>query len=178
MRRPVVVRSLVALLACGLGGCGTAANVASVSSTTSPASPPSLTRSLSASPAASLPAPSLPVGSLPAGSGAAAPTGSAAATFGEGYAVACGGHPTVNAVVTLLRNSHVLPRSAQVTVTVGPLCAGAWQYTVVSEAGHEPLQVVTQGDPASLVLVTAGTDVCTPMVRTQAPAGIVSVAHC
>ena len=58
------------------------------------------------------------------------------------------------------------------------LCAADWQFTVVTETGREPLQVVTRGTPDSLSLVTAGTYVCTPTVRTQAPVGIISVAHC
>jgi hypothetical protein len=45
-------------------------------------------------------------------------------------------------------------------------------------AGREPLQVVTQGAPNALQLVTAGTEVCSVPVRTQAPSGILMVAHC
>jgi hypothetical protein len=92
--------------------------------------------------------------------------------------VSCAGYPAAARVIALLRGKQVIGRSAKVGASVGPLCAGGWQYTVLTESGREPLQVVTQGAPASLVLITAGTDVCTPMVRTQAPAGILAVVHC
>jgi hypothetical protein len=108
----------------------------------------------------------------------ARPSASALPSFPDGYAVSCAGYPAVSRVIALLRGKQVIGRSASVTATVGPLCAGGWQYTVLAESGREPLQVVTQGKPASLVLVTAGTDVCTPLVRTQAPAGILAVVHC
>ncbi len=106
------------------------------------------------------------------------PTTPSATGFGDTVAVSCAGHPGAERVIALLKTKGVLAGSASVTVQVGPLCAGSWQYTVLSVTGREPLQVVTRGAPEALQLVTAGTDVCSGTVRTQAPAGIVSLAHC
>ncbi|HKT02472.1 MAG TPA: hypothetical protein VJT31_23335, partial [Rugosimonospora sp.] len=108
----------------------------------------------------------------------AAPSVSAPPSFAEASAVACGGYPAVGRIIALLRRNQVVPASSALTASIGPLCAGGWQYTVFTSAGREPLQVVTQGAPASLTLVTAGTDVCTPLVQTQAPAGILAATHC
>ena len=63
-------------------------------------------------------------------------------------------------------------------VLTGPLCAGSWQYTIMTVPDHDPLQVVTRGAASSLTVVTAGTYVCTPEVTGAAPSGIVSAAHC
>jgi hypothetical protein len=99
--------------------------------------------------------------------------------FDEFVAVPCGGRPNADQVLAAVRRgSDLLPRSLRAAVTTGPLCAGTWQYTVISVSGREPLQVVTKGAPTSLTLVTAGTDVCTVTVRTSAPTGIMTVAHC
>jgi hypothetical protein len=65
-----------------------------------------------------------------------------------------------------------------VTVDTGPLCAGTWQYTVVLVPNREPLAVVTRGRPGALELVTAGTNVCSIPVRTEAPIGIRTAATC
>ncbi|MFG1949576.1 hypothetical protein [Micromonospora sp. NPDC048830] len=89
----------------------------------------------------------------------------------------CRNGPSGNRVVSLVRGSAgVLPRSAEVRVRQGPLCAGDWQYTVLRVTGHEELQVVTRGRPGALKLVTAGTDVCTIEVRVSAPGGIRALA--
>jgi hypothetical protein len=80
--------------------------------------------------------------------------------------------------VVLLRGKGFVAAGAQVTVQAGPLCAGSWQYTVLSIPGRGLLQVVTKGVPPGLELVTAGTDVCTAPVRVEAPAGIVAAARC
>jgi hypothetical protein len=98
--------------------------------------------------------------------------------FAEAYAVNCAGRPGVDGVVALLRAKGVITGSPAVTPQVGPLCAGTWQYTVLGVAGRESLQVVTEGPPEALHLVAAGTDVCSGAVRTLAPTGIISVAHC
>jgi hypothetical protein len=162
-RRPLLVGPLVAAALCGLTGCGTAGAPAAV-----PSPVPAATGSPSPSP--------IPLRSLPA---LPSPSPSSAGpSFADGYAVACGGYPALSRVVALLRSRQVIGRGANLAATVGPLCAGGWQYTVLSEAGREPLQVVTRGTPSALVLVTAGTYVCTAMVRTQAPPGILTVAHC
>jgi hypothetical protein len=80
--------------------------------------------------------------------------------------------------VALLRTRGLLTSSAGITAQLGPLCAGDWQYTVLTVPGREALQVVSKGPPGTLVLVTAGTDVCSIPVRTQAPTGILTVTHC
>jgi hypothetical protein len=101
------------------------------------------------------------------------------APFGEAVAVPCAGRPSADQVVALLRRTpKLLPRGATVTVRTGPVCAGSWQYTIVSVPDREALEVVTKGPPGSLVLVTAGTDVCSIEVRTAAPIGIRTAAHC
>lgn len=128
----------------------------------------------SASPSASLSAradrtPVVPVPSTPSQS----PTG-----FPESYAVTCNGKPGLDKVVALLKAKGVVSGSATVTAKEGPLCAGTWQYTVLDVTGLGPLQVVTQGAPTALKLVTYGTDVCSVEVRTQAPFGIRAQAQC
>lgn len=78
----------------------------------------------------------------------------------------------------LRAKTKLLPKTGTIAVPTGPLCAGTWQYTILTVTGKEPLQVVTQGTPTALKLVTAGTDVCSVEVRTHAPVGIVSAARC
>ena len=67
--------------------------------------------------------------------------------------------------------------SAQ-TVAKGPVCAGDWQYIILNVPQKEPLQIVSRGTPDNLTMVTAGTDVCSIPVRTEAPAGIRNAALC
>jgi hypothetical protein len=98
--------------------------------------------------------------------------------FAADVAVDCLGQPTGTQVTALLRARSVLTAGASARVTTGPLCAGDWQYTVVTVTGREPLQVVSQGEPTALTLVTAGTDVCSTAVRGQAPPGILALTHC
>jgi hypothetical protein len=98
--------------------------------------------------------------------------------FGEQFAINCGGEPSGEDVLALLRAEGVLDANTQATVTDGPRCAGTWQYAVVSVEDLDPLQVVTSGDPDDLELVAAGTDVCIPEVRIQAPPGIRDAAAC
>ncbi|HEX5596117.1 MAG TPA: hypothetical protein VFX61_08915 [Micromonosporaceae bacterium] len=104
-------------------------------------------------------------------------TGPAATpTFSELTAADCQGRPTGAQVIELLRRDKVLARDVRVTIDSLPVCAGTWQYTVVQVPGHEPLQVVSEGPPTALKLVTAGTDVCSIPVRTAAPPGIRNLA--
>jgi hypothetical protein len=104
---------------------------------------------------------------------------SATVLFGPAVAVACGGRPGADQVLSALRRrSNLLPAGVRANVQTGPLCAGDWQYTVILVSGREPLQVVTRGAPGALTLVTAGTDVCNVTVRTTAPPGIITAAHC
>jgi hypothetical protein len=103
---------------------------------------------------------------------------SASPTFAEASAVSCAGQPSADQVTARVRAAGLIDGGAKATVTLGPMCAGSWQYTVLNVAGREPLQVVTDGQPAALTLVTAGTDVCSTEVLTQAPPGIIDATHC
>jgi hypothetical protein len=119
--------------------------------------------------------PPAPLPSVPA-----SPSASASATgFPESYVVACGGKPTAAQVIAVVRRQpSLLAAGASVVASVGPLCAGTWQYTVLDVTDHEPMQVVTKGRPSSLTFVTAGTNVCTVDVRAAAPVALLSAANC
>jgi hypothetical protein len=107
------------------------------------------------------------------------PTATPGPSFVDAYAVSCAGYPTAEQVVAVLRRAgNLLPAGATVTVQSPPQCSGEWQFTVVSVPDREPLQVVTKGPPTALQLITAGTDVCSIPVRTQAPQGIRTLARC
>ncbi|MDG4827724.1 hypothetical protein O7627_00200 [Solwaraspora sp. WMMD1047] len=102
----------------------------------------------------------------------AGPTG-----FSESVAVPCAGRPSGQQVLSLVRDTDgLLPGGVRISIKTGPLCAGAWQYSVVTVRGGEPLQVVTNGPPGDLNLITAGTDVCSVPVRATAPYGIRAIA--
>jgi hypothetical protein len=101
-----------------------------------------------------------------------------ASGFSSRVTVACGGTPTGEQVISLLRRLGVLTAQQRATVTTGPLCAGTWQYTVVSVPAADPMNVVTRGQPTALALVTAGTNPCTAKVRAEAPEGIRSALRC
>lgn len=145
-----------------LPGCGTAATPVAAPSVSVPSTP-------AASPTPVPPAvpPPLPV-----------PSASSPAGFPPNLAVGCAGNPGVDRIVALVRAQGVLDAGQSATATLGPLCAGTWQYTVLQAPQREPLQVVSKGPAGALVMVTAGTDVCTDAVRAQAPLGIISAAHC
>jgi len=95
-----------------------------------------------------------------------------------GRAVSCGGEPSAEEILDLLREEGLLTGDTEATVAEGPLCEQDWQYTVIEVPDRDPLQVVTSGDPGDLTLVTAGTDVCTVDVRVRAPDGIRVAASC
>lgn len=119
-------------------------------------------------------APTPGVSPSPAGSPPLVPPATAGADL---VAVNCRNGPSADRVLTLLRGpAQVLPRGVVVRVRTGPLCARDWQYTVLEVTGHEELQVVTRGRPDALLLVTAGTDVCTVEVRAAGPVGIRTLA--
>ncbi len=168
MIRPRLALPCALLLA--LAGC--AAPVPSVEPPTrSPAAPSGAPSSEPPTTTAALPPPVLPLPSaLPS---ATTPTG-----FPEGTAASCVGRPAADRVIALVRAKGIVDGTGTLSAQVGPLCAGTWQYTILVAPGREPLQVVTEGQPTALVLVTAGTDVCTDQVRASAPAGIVAAAHC
>jgi len=140
-----------------LAGCGVPPELAE---------PPSAIAAPTATPSRTGPATTTP-GTQPS---IATPT--ATRTFEGLTARDCQGRPTGAQVIDLLRRSDLLPRNVKVTVEKAPVCAGSWQYTVVRVADHEPLQVVSKGQPTSLDLVTAGTNVCSIPVRVSAPPGI------
>jgi hypothetical protein len=114
---------------------------------------------------------------LPTASGS--PTPSPAATFSETYYVPCLGAPSGEQVIAAVRKkTSLLPRTGTIGVPTGPLCSGTWQYTILQAPAKDPLLVVTKGAPTALTIVTAGSDVCTIAVRTQAPAGLLAAARC
>jgi hypothetical protein len=107
------------------------------------------------------------------------PPTTAPTTPADTVAVACGGRPSASQVIAAVRRDrNLLPQGVTPQVLTGPLCAGSWQYTIISVPEHDPLQVVTRGSASSLTVVTAGTYVCIPEVTGAAPSGIVSAAHC
>ena len=169
LRAPRIHGTRAGLLAAGglltsavlLPGCGT---------------PPEL-REPQAAPTSARPVPVIPTVAAPLpvpSTSTPAPTTAAPSDLA---AMPCRGGPTGAQVVALLRKPPIgLPKQAHATVTVGPLCADGWQYTIVEVPDHEPLEVVSKGRPSALSLVTAGTDVCNIPVRTEAPPGIQSAA--
>jgi hypothetical protein len=101
-----------------------------------------------------------------------------ASGFAESVAVGCAGRPTGEQVVALLRRSAVLPAAARPGIGGGPLCAGTWQYTVLTLPETEPLHVITRGAPEALVVETVGTNPCTARVKATAPPGILTAIRC
>lgn len=88
----------------------------------------------------------------------------------------CTAGPTGPQVLALVAGRPGIPGD-DLTVTEGPYCAAAWQFTIVGIAGRsdddvEPLLVVSTGRPANLRIVEAGADVCTTPVEQDAPPGI------
>jgi hypothetical protein len=123
-------------------------------------------------PAAEPTAPLPPVPTTP--SATPSPTG-----FPESYVSPCNGKPSAAQVIAVVRRQPaLLAHGATATATVGPLCSGTWQYTVLAVTDREPMQVVTKGRPGSLTFVTAGTDVCTVDVRAEAPVALLTTADC
>jgi hypothetical protein len=167
---PVLVATVAVCVLTAVAGCGRSAGDSRAVAGGNPR--PSGTPSARPTPSVRVEPPSL--GPLPTPSLRSASPG-----FPEEAAVSCAGRPTAEQVITVLRrNTDVLPAGATVTVRVGPLCAGTWQFTEIEVPDREPLRVLTRGAPGSLTFVTAGTYVCTSMVRTTAPTGILAVAHC
>ncbi|HTF12710.1 MAG TPA: hypothetical protein VK659_31515 [Asanoa sp.] len=153
MRRPLllVASALVALVA---AGCGTPPEL----------KPPGTTVPRPSATASPTPTPPTPP-TVPA------TTLSPTPGFPDSPAVACAGRPSADQVVALLKRRGLLASSYSGRASVGPLCAGTWQW-IVLDTNNGPLQAVTEGPPTALRLVTAGTDVCSIEVRAAAPAGI------
>lgn len=170
----ILVGAATVLAASALGGCGrrvTPVPLPTLAVTAAPSRHPTGTPASWAPVTAPLPSSTSVTRPVPS-------TSASATGFPEEVAVPCAGAPGADPIIALLRANGWLSARSSVTATTGPLCAGTWQYTVFAVSGHEPLQVVTEGPPTALRLVTAGTDVCTVTVRTTGPAGIVSAAHC
>jgi hypothetical protein len=156
---------IVAAAGCALAACSSPPTRSAGQATAAPAgASPAATGTATAS---SLPPPPPPP-----------PLSAPSPTFAEDTTAACAGHPSADQVTAQVRTGGAVAAGAKLTARLGPLCAGGWQYTVFTVAGREPLQVVTMIGPAGLTLVTAGTDVCSAVVLTSAPVGIVNVAHC
>ncbi|MEO3746012.1 hypothetical protein [Plantactinospora sp. B5E13] len=136
--------------------------------------PPELERSRAATPAAPTPTPT--VTGTPGVGPTLPPTPTVTPTGNGTIAVDCGGRPSRDQVVALLRRVDLLPRSARVTFRNAPVCAADWQYSVIEVPGRDLLQVVTTGPADNLKLVTAGNDVCNIKVRVEAPPGIRTLA--
>ena len=121
----------------------------------------------------------------PSGDGSSAParlptptTPTSPSGFSEYVATSCNGRPTGAQVIAAVRPKLKLAANVQVTVTTQPTCAGKWQYTVLSVPSREPVHVVTNGEPAALNVVAAGTNPCIPAVRVSAPSGLRAVLGC
>jgi hypothetical protein len=98
-------------------------------------------------------------------------------TPGPPPAPKCTNGPTGQQVLAVVKDRPGIPDN-ELKVIEGPFCAGEWQFAVVeivpgaSEEKVEPLLVVTNGKPATLKVIEAGTDVCSVKVRNEAPTGI------
>jgi hypothetical protein len=114
----------------------------------------------------------------------ATPTRSAGASpsqlpFSEAYVSQCSGRPSGDQVIAAVRRVRPsLPAGPAVTVKSGPLCAGVWQYTIITVSGSEPLQIMSKGAPAALTVVTVGTDPCSVEVKATAPPALLNTANC
>ncbi|WP_432833271.1 hypothetical protein [Dactylosporangium sp. CA-092794] len=171
MRTAATVLAIVSL-GCLLSACR--------HSTDAAPPPPEITR-LSQEPLVPVPetTPSAPVtgpspSASPSRSASPSPSG-----FSEAYVTYCNGRPSGEQVIAAVRhwNAH-LPAGNGVSVQKQPVCAGIWQYTVLTVTGREPLRVITKGDPAALSVVTAGTDPCTVEVRATAPTALLAAVEC
>lgn len=126
-----------------------------------------------ANPISAAPVPTPPSAS-PSRSASPSPSG-----FPEGYVTYCNGRPSGEQVIAAVRRADAnLPSGNGLSVQKQPVCAGIWQYTILSVTGREPLQVITKGDPARLTVVTVGTDPCTAEVRATAPPALLAAVDC
>ncbi|MET7418124.1 hypothetical protein [Dactylosporangium sp. NPDC005555] len=99
--------------------------------------------------------------------------------FSDAYVSQCNGRPTGEQVIAAVRKARPgLPTGSGLTVKTGPLCAGVWQYTILTVTNSEPLQIMSKGAPASLTIVTAGTDPCSVEVKATAPLALLRTADC
>ncbi|MDG4822089.1 hypothetical protein O7635_09510 [Asanoa sp. WMMD1127] len=168
MRRPTLPPLLLASATVALvaAGCGTPPELNPPGTAV-----PRPTATASATPTV-LPPPLTP---QPSTSTPQQPTPTTTTGFPDSPAVACGGRPSAAQVISLLKRRGLLASSYRGRVTVGPMCAGTWQWSVLDTA-NGPLQAVSRITGNTLRLVTAGTDVCSIEVRAGAPAGIRAAA--
>jgi hypothetical protein len=105
------------------------------------------------------------------------PTTTSPTTPGPSPAAKCTSGPTAAQVIAVVKERPGIPE-AELKVIDGPFCSGTWQFSIVeiaaadAEDEYEPLQVVSNGTPASLKVIEAGTDVCSLKVQNEAPPGI------
>jgi hypothetical protein len=169
MRAAAAVLSIVSL-GCLLSGCTRSHGD---SGPLLPPVSPQAARTASPTPIST---PVAPARTTPARSASSSPS---QLPFSEAYVSQCNGRPTGEQVIAAVRRARPnLPSGAGVTVKTGPLCAGVWQYTMLTVTGSEPLQVMTKGAPAALTVVTVGTDPCTVEVKATAPPALLSTANC
>ncbi|WP_433081651.1 hypothetical protein ACQP1P_46725 [Dactylosporangium sp. CA-052675] len=99
--------------------------------------------------------------------------------FPETQVSYCNGKPSGAQVLAAVRKARPnLPSGGGVKVQTEPVCSGVWQYTILSVTDSEPLRVITKGSPASLTVVTVGTDPCTVEVRAAAPIAFLDAVDC
>jgi hypothetical protein len=119
------------------------------------------------------------VTTVPAVPSASAGTSPVPSGFSENYVTYCNGRPSGEQVVAAVRKVRPnLPAGSGVAIQKAPVCSGVWQYTVLTVADSEPLRVITKGGPASLTVVTVGTDPCTVEVRATAPVAFLDAVDC
>jgi hypothetical protein len=104
------------------------------------------------------------------------PAGTVSPTPTPSHAPRCSGSPTRTQILTLIKGRPGIPKKT-LKVNDGPYCAGGWSFSTVEVSGEteddlEPLMVLTTGADATLAVFSAGSDVCTDRVQTDAPAGI------
>jgi hypothetical protein len=94
---------------------------------------------------------------------------------GPSPAPRCKNGPTAQQVLTVVKGRPGVPQE-ELKVVEGPYCSGTWQFSIVQIAGadddDEALLVVTNGPPATIKVVEAGTDVCSVKVQNESPPGI------
>ena len=125
-------------------------------------------------PPVTLPAATYPT--LPATTAAPTTTSPTSPTPTPSHAPACLGEPTGAQILAQVKTRKGVP-TKPLKVDQGPFCAGDWSFTTVEITGEdadqlEPLMVLATGKGATLVVIAAGSDVCSNRVQTQAPAGI------
>jgi hypothetical protein len=153
--------ALAVIAAAGLAGCGAPPELKSRGpDVPEPSARPPLRTT--AAPPGYTPRPTPPVSFAPT-------------PFPEYVAVDCAGRPTPEQVIAVVRRDTDIDPGGVIT---SPLCAGTWQYTLLSVPGREPVKVLTRSVAGGFELVAAGTDVCSLDIQHQAPSGVYTAASC